>query len=98
MDTLTRSEMIERVLARYSRRIAAIDGYTYLVGSAGDHGVFLAPAGGDLTEQMYEACLDEATAAGLNDERLCVRAVRSLIHTDDVVFSQVDWRAKGAAA
>ncbi|WP_157625833.1 hypothetical protein [Mycobacterium sp. 155] len=93
---LTRPEMIERVLTQYGR-IAAIDGYGYLIGSVGDHGIFLAPAGGDLTEEMYELCHVEAAAAGLSDERLYVHAVRSLIFTDDVVFSHVRWTGAVAA-
>ncbi|AYM40377.1 MULTISPECIES: hypothetical protein [Mycobacteroides] len=96
MDTLTRSEMIERVLAQYGRRTAAIDGYTYLVGSVGGHGVFLAPAGADLTEEMYEQCVEESDAAGLDGDRLYVHARRSLIVTDDVVFGHVDWRGPEA--
>lgn len=96
MDTLTRSEMIERVLAQYGRRTAAIDGYTYLVGSVGVRGVFLAPVGADFTEEMYEKCVEEADAAGLDSERLYVHAVRALIFTGDEVFSPVDWRGPEA--
>jgi hypothetical protein len=84
---MSRTETIERALASY-RRVEAIDGYTYLIGSVAGHGIFLAPPPADFTEEMYEACIDESDAAGLDSERLYVHARRSLIGAGDMVLNQ----------
>jgi adenine-specific DNA-methyltransferase len=101
---MERDEMIDTVIASHSstgsRRAAVLipvaneeEPYAYLVAkNASNEGIYLVWSGAgsnpDLTEEAYEAIIEEADTAGLG--HVChVYSRRNLIVTDDVVWYQI---------